>query len=148
MKMDAFCKEIKDSLENKDNKEPVRILRLWQEWWELKKVGPQGDAILEACLTKKYQGLKFYDMDKGNRVMTVKRMFFQKQQGNNAYYVFATMLGFNCELPDDDKANDAYWQPWEINKDLFDCMQEYYNKGNKDNVKTCELGGGCESDEE
>mgnify|MGYP006169954155 CR=1 FL=1 len=79
MKMDAFCKEIKDSLESKDNKEPVRILRLWQEWWELKKVGPQGDAILEACLTKKYQGLKFYDMDKGNRVMTVKRMFFQKQ---------------------------------------------------------------------
>ena len=58
------------------------------------------------------------------------------------------MPGFNCELPDDDKANDAYWQPWEINKDLFDCMREYYNMVNKDNVKTCELGGQCESDEE
>ena len=52
------------------------------------------------------------------------------------------MPDFNCELPDDDKANDAYWQLWEINEDLFDCMREYYNKGNKDNVKTCELGGG------
>ena len=80
--------------------------------------------------------------------MTVKRMFFQKQQGNNAYYVFATMPGFNCELSDDNEANDAYWQSWEINEDLFDCMREYYDKGNKDNVKTCELGGGCESDEE
>ena len=77
MKMDAFCKEIKDSLENKDNEESVRIVRLWQEWWELKKVGPQGNAILEAHLTKKYQGLKFYDMGKRNRVMTVKRLFLQ-----------------------------------------------------------------------
>jgi hypothetical protein len=151
MKMDPFCKEIKDSFEDKNNKQPVRILRLWQEGWELKRVGPQGDWILEGCLTKKYQGLKFHDFNENNRVMTVHKMIFQKQSGNNAYHVFATLPWFNGHLPDVDAANDFYWQPWEVNEDLFDCMRLYYIKeGNKDkdNVKTCELRRGCQSNEE
>jgi hypothetical protein len=64
MKMDTFCKEIKESLQDQQTEPPVvRILRLWQEKWELKKIGPNGDLILEACLTKKYKGLKFFDID-------------------------------------------------------------------------------------
>jgi hypothetical protein len=55
MEMDAYCKEIKNSLEEVENEQPVRILRLWVEQWEQKKVGPQGNQILEAHLTKKYQ---------------------------------------------------------------------------------------------
>jgi hypothetical protein len=47
MKMDHFCKEIRDSLESNEQ-EPVRIVRLWQETWERKKISPRGDAILEA----------------------------------------------------------------------------------------------------
>ncbi len=70
------------------------------------------------------------------------KMLFQKRCGNNAYHVFGTMPVFNCQVPDDNAANNAYWQPWEVNKDLFDCMKLYYKKeGNKDTVKTCELGG-------
>jgi hypothetical protein len=71
MKMDPFCREIKDSLAAEETTEqPVRVLRLWQERWELEKLGPQGNSILEARLTKKYQGLKFWDIDNDNKVMT------------------------------------------------------------------------------
>jgi hypothetical protein len=149
MKMDPFCQEIKDSLHATETPEqPVRVLRLWQERWELKKVGPQGDSILEARLSKKYRGLKLFDINENNRVMTVHKMVFQKKRGNNAYHVFATMDGFNDQLKDDDEANDAYWQPWEVNEDLFDCMRLYYKDTTAGNVKCYELGGDCLSNEE
>ena len=77
MKMDPFCREIKDSLEAKESTvQQVRVLRLWQEKWEQEKLGPKGNSILEACLTKKYQGLKFLDIDNDNKVMTVHKMIF------------------------------------------------------------------------
>ena len=64
-------------------------------------------------------------------------------------HVFATMPGFNCELPHEYGANDPYWQPWEVNEDLFDCMRVYYEQEEKmDNVKICEQGGECGSDDE
>jgi hypothetical protein len=42
MKMDPFCKEIKESLQAEQTEKAVRILRLWQErWrWELQKRKP------------------------------------------------------------------------------------------------------------
>jgi len=43
--------------------------------------------------------------------------------------------------------NDAYWQPWEVNKDLFDCMRVYYKEQADSNVKCYELGGDCQSDD-
>ncbi len=124
MKMDPFCKEIKESLQTEQTEKEVRVLRLWQERWELEKIGPNGNSILEACLTKKYKGLNFFDIDENNRVMTAHKMIFQKQ--HIVYHVFATMDGFNDLLKDEDEANDAYWQPWEVNEDLFDCMRLYY----------------------
>ena len=149
MKMDAYCKEIKNSLEEVENEQPVRILRLWVEQWEQKKLGPQGNQMLEARLTKKYQGLKFCDIDSNNRVMTIFKMVFVKKRGDNAYHVFATLPGFNSELPHEYGANDPYWQPWEVNEDLFDCMRVYYEQeGKRDNVKVCEEGGECGSDDE
>ena len=63
-------------------------------------------------------------------------MIFQKKRGNNLYHVFATMDGFNDLLTDDDAANDLYWQPWEVNEDLFDCMRVYYQDVQTDNIKT------------
>ena len=82
--------------------------------------------------------------------MTVHKMIFQKKRGNNLYHVFAaTMDGFNDLLKDEDDENDAFWQPWEVNEDLFDCMRVYYKEQVDSNVKYCyELGGGCESDNE
>ncbi len=113
MKMDPFCKDIKESLQAEQTKKEVRILRLWQERWELEKIGPNGDLILEAHLTKKYKDLKFVDIDENNRVMTAHKMIFQKKCGNNVYHMFAMMDGFNDLLKDEDAANDAYLQPWD-----------------------------------
>jgi hypothetical protein len=75
-------------------------------------------------------------------------MTFQKKRGNNLFHVFATMDGFNDVLKDEDEANDAYWQPWEVNEDLFDCMRVYYKVQVDSNVKCYELGGDCQSDDE
>ena len=58
--------------------------------------------------------------------MTVTKMVFVKQRGKNAYHAFATLPGYDPTFGDHDKANDPYWQPWEINKDLHDCMRTYY----------------------
>ncbi len=105
----------------------MRNVRLWEETWEQKKVGPLRDAILEAQLTAKYQGLMFYNIDSDdNKVMTVHRMVFWKERAKNRYDVFGIMPGFNHELSDDSAQNDAHWQPWEVNKDLFDCIRAYY----------------------
>jgi hypothetical protein len=143
IKMDPFCKEIKESLQAEQTEKEVRVLRLWQERWELEKIGPNGDLILEARLTKKYKGLKIFDIDENNRVMTAHKMIFQKQRGKNVYHVFATMDGFNNLLKDEDEASDAYWQPWEVNEVLFDCMRLYYKEQADSNVKCYELGGNC-----
>jgi hypothetical protein len=48
MKMDQYCKEIKDFLDDNNNnkqEQPVQVVRLWEETWEQKKIGPWGDAI-------------------------------------------------------------------------------------------------------
>ncbi len=118
MKMDPFCKELKVSLQAEQTEKEVRVLRLWQERWELEKIGPNGNLILKAHLMKKYEGLIFFDIDENNRVMTAHKMIFQKRHGNNVYHVLATMDGFNDLLKDGDEANDAYWQPWEVNEDF------------------------------
>ena len=64
------------------------------------------------------------------------------------YDVFAILPGFNHEHPDDSEVNDDYWQPWEVNEDLFDCMRAYYNDVQDNKIKTYDLGEGCESDTE
>ena len=79
MKMDPFCKEIKESIQAEQNEKEVRILKLWQERWELEKIGPNGNSIWEARLTKKYKGLKLVDIDENKRVMTAHKMIFQKK---------------------------------------------------------------------
>jgi len=152
LKMDAYCKEIQMSLEEEvaEPEEPVRILRLWKEKWELKKIGPQGNQLLEARLMSKYGGLKFCDIDEGNRVMTVIKMVFVKQRGKNAYHAFATLPGYDPTIGDHDKANDPYWQPWEINEDFHDFMWTSYEmeEGKGDNVKVFNKGDDCQSEEE
>ena len=153
LKMDVFCKEIHMSLEDEEvgePEEPLRILRLWQERWELKKIGPQGNQLLEARLMNKYGGLKLCDIDEGNRVMTVTKIVFEKQRGKNAYNAFTTLPGYDPTIGDNEEANDPYWQVWEINEDLHDCMRTYYEteEGKRDNVKVFDLGGDCQSEEE
>ena len=128
--------------------EKCQVVNDKEETWERKKLSPRGDPILEARLTAKYQGLKLYDIDNGNTVLTIHRMALRKERGNNKYDVFAILPGFNHEHPDDSEVNDDYWQPWEVNEDLFDCMRAYYNDVQDNKIKTYDLGEGCESDTE
>ena len=80
--------------------------------------------------------------------MTVHKIIFAKQRGNNGYQVFATLPGYNPNIGDNKDANDPFWQPWLINEDLYECIWTYYNgEGKGDNVKVCEEGDG-QSDEE
>ncbi len=43
-----------------------------------------------------------------------------------------------------------FWQPWEINEDLHDCMRTCYEmeEGKGDNVKVFNKGDDCQSKEE
>jgi hypothetical protein len=152
MKMDQYCREIRDSLlesiDDEEEQQPMRIVRLWEETWERKKLPPRGDVLHEARLLAKYKGLKFFDADNDNRIMTIHKMAFRKERGRNRYDIFAIMDGFNLELPDQCEENDPYWQPWEVNEDLFDCIRAYYNDVPTDNIKTYDIGEGCESDNE
>jgi hypothetical protein len=113
MKMDQYCREIRDSLgesiDDEEEEQQMRIVRLWEETWESKQIAPRGDTIQEARLLAKYEGLKFYDVDNDNRIMTAHKMIFRKERGKNRYDIFATMPGFNHELPDDCAENDPYW---------------------------------------
>ncbi len=66
--------------------------------------------------------MKFYDIDNGNKVLTIHRMTLRKERGKNKYEAFAILPGFNQEVPENSEINDAFWEPWEVNEDLFDCI--------------------------
>ena len=126
----------------------MRIVTLWEETWERKKIAPRGDTIHEAQLLAKYKDLTFFDTDNENRIMTIHKMAFRKERWRNRYDIFTIMAGFNHKLPDDCAENDPYWQPWGVNEDLFDCIWAYHNDVPTDNIKTYGIGEGCESDTE
>jgi hypothetical protein len=109
---------------------------------------PREDPIIEARLTAKYQGLKLYDIDNDNMLLTIHRMALQKERGNNKYEAFAIHPGFNHKFPDESEINDSFCEPWEVNEDLFDCIWAYYNDVQENNIKTYDLGDRCESDTE
>ena len=60
--MDYFCGQILDSLKIKQSDSngetntngEVRTFHAWVETWETSKIGPNGDAIFEARLVRKY----------------------------------------------------------------------------------------------
>ena len=53
-KLDQLCQEIL-TLAKEVNKGSLSAFCAWEEIWEKQKVGPQGDAVFEAKLVKKYQ---------------------------------------------------------------------------------------------
>lgn len=151
MKMDLFCKEIKDSLNDKQiHQSGDRVLHLWNESWEKTKVNPQqgSNYMLDARLTKKYCGLKYYDVAAFGMdtefVMTVhpsKIKFVPKQKGNSKFMLYAT-----CQDPSDEDVTSGSknWQTVDIDDDLFDGLHKYYSEHGS--VKCYEKGGECLSD--
>jgi len=144
LKLDHFCGEIVESARELPVT-PARIFRAWEEGWEKKKVGPQGDDRLEARLVAKYGGLCWLDIDENYRRVETHptKMFFEKKRGDNKYIIFATYEGFDLDKdPDDQKSLfDGYPK---TQADFYEEVVGYYK--NRSDV-TCYLKDGeCDSD--
>lgn len=149
-KMDPFCAEIVESLENDDwnSNSQLRIFRAWEETWEKEKLGPNGNPILEARLVRKYGGLTWLDPDNefSRRTAHPEQMYFEKKRGNNNYHIFAVKDGYDFELaPDSQK---ELWDIWERSPDFFEQVCDYCNRDKSKKVKCYAQGVDCDSDEE
>jgi hypothetical protein len=150
-KMDDFCGDIEADLarEKAARNNEVRNFRAWQEQWEKKKVGPNGNKIFEARLLRKYGGIKFFDIDTTpHRVFKVhpSTMWFEKERGNNHYSVIGILDGFDFEKPLDHDDNKPLYEPWDTSVDFYECVKMYY-EGDTTEVR-CLTKDDCDSDEE
>ena len=75
---------------------------------------------------QKYENLKLYDKDDGNKLLTCHKPYFQKKRGANRYCIFAVMEGYDPTKDDLDEGNYELWSLWELDEALYDCMQDYY----------------------
>ena len=127
-KMDDFCQELLDDIgaeaEENDGGD-VRVIRAWQETWEKKRIGPQGDSVFQTRLVRKYGGLKWLDPDDGDSLRTAhpEQMFFEKKKGNNQYHVFAMKAGYD-QNKEPELQKDA-WDVWAFESPLYDQVTEY-----------------------
>ena len=145
MKMDQYCRDIKESLE--PDVIPPRHVRLWKEQWETHTKGTSEDERLKPRLDKKYGGLKLYDTDYNSRQMTCLKPWFHKKRGENRYCIFAVLDGFDPKKDDLDEENYEMWNTWDLDSALYDCIQDYYtaNPG-EDGVVLHEQNAGVLSD--
>ena len=147
MKMDIYCKDIQEALQAEVATIPTRHVRLWRESWEDHVKGPVEDEKLKERLLQKYGGLKLYDKDDENRLLTCHKPYFQKKRGDNRYCIFAVMEGYDPMKDDMDEGNYELWSLWELDEALYDCVQDYYqaNPG-EDSVVLYEKDTGIDSD--
>ena len=144
-KMDEYCKEIADEIENDNTPNGVRIFRAWKETWEKKKVGPNGNARLEARLLKKYGGLSWIDCDHQNAKVNAhtSMMAFTKKRGDNHYCVLGCNEGFDYKV--DCQLQNDLWEPYETEPWFYDLVMDYY-KDKEDKVKCYRKDGECDSE--
>ena len=146
LKLDNFCEEIIESARKLKPKE-ARIFRAWEEEWETKKVGPEGDDRFESKLVAKYGGLCWLDVDYNYRRVETHptKMFFEKKRGDNKYIIFATYEGFDLNKdPSDQK--DLYDGIVKTQADFYEEVVAYYK--DRSDVKCYVKGGECDSDSE
>ena len=151
MKMDEFCKEISDGLQvdKAIRTGKIRIFKAWRERWEIVKLGPNGDIVLEARLLRKYGGIKWFDPD-SEQVFTshTTKMHFEKKRGDNQYNVFGILQGYDMDLADDHPDNIDQSEPWSLSLDWYEQVALYYKESSADVVCYDKEFGVCESDDE
>ena len=147
MKMDEYCKDLQESVDAEPTR--VRHVRLWMESWETHANGPNEDVQLKERLERKYVGLKMYDRDDDNRLLTCTKAFFKKKRGDNTYCIFAVTEDYNPDKDDMDEDNYEHWTLWDTAEALYECIWEYYmaNQG-EDGVVLHEQNTGVDSDHE
>jgi hypothetical protein len=151
MKMDEFCKEISDGLEvdKAIRTGKIRIFKAWRKRWEIVKLGPNGDIVLEARLLRKYGGIKWFDPD-SEQVFTshMTKMHFEKKRGDNQYNVFGILQGYDMDLADDHPDNIDQSEPWSLSSDWYEQVALYYKESSADVVCYDKEFGVCESNNE
>lgn len=164
MKMDVFCKEIKDSLNEGEDEDDggSRLLRLWRERWEKKKVTSQSSSsnnILEGRLIRKYCGLRYYDVSTFGmdtewvlKIHPSKVKFVPKLRGPGHFMLYVandieTINTYDDEDENDVNGNNGKWKEVDLDADLFVGLRKYYNE-NRGSVICYEKNGECCSDHE
>ena len=99
-KMDVLCAELVESAANSSTENTTRIVRAWQERWEIGDVGANGNELLHARFVRKYGGLKWLDPDNGFSTRTAhpEMMYFEKKRGKNRYHILACKEGYDFGL--------------------------------------------------
>ncbi len=147
MKMDEYCKDIKEYLEAKYTQ--TRHVRLWKEHRETHINGPNEDAQQKEHLQNNYVNLKLYDRDDNNRLLTCTKAYFKKKRGDNSYCIFLVVERYDPNKDDMGEGNYEPWTLWELDEALYKCIQEYYtaNPG-EDGVVLHEKNSGVQNDYE
>lgn len=151
-KMDAFCGVYESELEidkSIRNGAEAKVFHAWRERWEMAKISPAGDGLLEQRLLRKYGGLKWKDPVDPDIVLTVHltKMEFKKERGNNQYVIIATKHRFDFTQDEMHEDNIFKWDPWGFSTAFYDAVYEF-NKDNRLVLCYTKGEGGCESEEE
>ena len=93
MKLDVFCGDIAESLENDARMATMRIFRNWNERWQNPPDGlsPRGDDILEERIRKKFLGMKLLW---NNTLFWIHSVVLRKKRGDNKYVLIAINESF------------------------------------------------------
>ena len=145
-KLDKFCRDLAMDMVVGDDDEPVRRFNAWQEQWEKRKIGPQGDSVFEARLVRKYGGLKWVDCDEGDILCKSHpdHMWFEKKRGQNRYHVIGMNEGYNQKMAPQNQEDK--WSLWSCDEALYTQIAEYY-EDRADEVKVIKKDDdGAESD--
>lgn len=152
MKMDEYCKEIEDGLQvdKAVRSGKTKIFKAWRERWEMEKIGPNGDIVLEAWLLRKYGSIVWFDPD-SQQIFKAHptKMHFEKKRGDNQYNVFGMLEGYKVELDENHPDNQDKWEPWSLSRDWYEQVALYYKEQSSPDVLCYDKEFGvCESNEE
>mgnify|MGYP006166535661 FL=1 len=149
MKMDEYCKDLEARVGDVDEPMiPTRIVRLWQERWEVpRRPGGKGHAQLIARMEKKYIGLKLDEMEKGWNIYTIDEVNLTGCR-QKKFVLRAVTNKYDDKKGENHHDNLDEFDTWEINPMTYACIAEYYkNVPGLDGVVCYQPEDDCDSDE-
>ena len=149
IKMDEYCKDLEARVGDVDEPMiPTRIVRLWQERWEVpRRPGGKGHAQLIARMEKKYIGLKLDEMEKGWNIYTIDEVNLTGCR-QKKFVLRAVTNKYDDKKGEYHLDNSDEYDTWEINPMTYACIAEYYkNVPGDDGVVCYQPEDDCDSDE-
>ncbi|KAL3777223.1 hypothetical protein ACHAW5_007656 [Stephanodiscus triporus] len=125
LKMDEYCKDMVEALDA--SARPTKMFRNWQETWERKPVGANGDVLLLERLQLKYIGFKLDENEGDHRVFTVHAIELKREPRRKFYQLVAVTKEFDKSLSFED--NDLmHYDVWDFCGETYDCFRVYYDE--------------------